>query len=344
MATSRANSPSVISHRATIIGMRKTGLGVMEIAREMGIDRHSVSRWVKRWEEEGNVETRPRSGRPKCTSHQDEQRILQEVARNSLQSAAEVTRNLQLTCSIRTTQRRLHESNIDCYKPAINEVLTQAHKETRLGFALQHLVMDADAWKTVIFSDEKVFSTVESSPRQCWRPRDSSYLPQNIAEIKKCGRRTVSFWGWMWGYGPGELVKIEGQLTGLKYIEILENVLLPTVRKMAIPEPLPFKYVQDNSSVHQCKVVKDWFKDHPEIEVIDWPTKGCDMNPIEHLWAIMTRDWSVGEIRNQASVEARAMEVWESIRRRENLCSSLVKSIPNRLNEVVVARGGWSSY
>lgn len=45
----------------------------------------------------------------------------------------------------------------------------------------------------------------------------------------------------MRAHGPGELVKIEGRFNGQQYIEILEEVLLPSVRAMAVPHPMTIK-------------------------------------------------------------------------------------------------------
>ena len=95
-----------------------------------------------------------------------------------------------------------------------------------------------------------------------------------------------------------EIVEIDGPLTGAKRVNILENNLLPTVRAMAVPESHTFKFVHDNSSIHGSRVVKNLIRQHPEIMEIEWPTKECDINPIENLWVIMTRDWKVGNDMN----------------------------------------------
>ena len=83
---------------------------------------------------------------------------------------------------------------------------------------------------------------------------------------------------------------------------------------------------------------------HPEIQAINWPAKECDLNPIENLWAIMLRDWDVGQQRTCDSIERRAIEVWKSIRSRENLHNNLVLSLPERLDEVIATGGGWTSH
>lgn len=341
---SKADSPAAMFMRGRIVGMHEAGASLKEICRVTGVDHKTARKWIRRWEEEGRpLKAMPRSGRPRCTERQDDDAILDAARRQPITTAVKITRDLELPCSATTTRRRLKEGGLHCYTPAKKEPLSQGHKETRLGFALEYLVKDLEFWQTCIFTDEKVFSSVETGQRHCWRPENTRYESENIAPKRMCGRKTVSFWGWMWAHGPGELVQIEGRFNGQQYIRILEDVLLPTVRAMAIPHHQPIRLVQDNSSIHKCKAVTEWLNQHPEIEVIDWPAKGCDLNPIEHLWAAMSQDWSVGDPRSVESVVATANDVWESMRRNE-LCAKLVASMPKRILRVIKAKGGWTKY
>lgn len=62
-------------------------------------------------------------------------------------------------------------------------------------------------------------------------------LPENIVETTRSGHVTAGVWGWISGFGVGELAEIDGRFTGGQYVEIMEEVLLPSVRAYAIPEP-----------------------------------------------------------------------------------------------------------
>lgn len=341
---SKADSKDAMFLRGQIIKMWELGASKLRIAEELGVCRSTVQKWIRRFEEEGKTEAKPRSGRPRCTTREEDGQILAMVANGPVVTAVKITRTLNLACDPQTVRNRLEEANKQCHVPAVKECLNTFHREARLGFALEYIQKDLEFWNTVIFTDEKVFSTVEAISRHCWREKGTRYAPENIIERKTSGRKTVSFWGWMWAQGPGELVKIEGRFDSRQYIEILEEVLLPSVRAMAIPPHMPITLVQDNSSIHKSKMVREWLDLHPDIIVIDWPPKGCDLNPIEHVWAAMSKDWMVGEPRNAAAVEETARRVWETFRWRPDFCQNLVASMPKRLNKVIDANGGWTGY
>lgn len=68
----RANKPRVILERGVIIGRYLAGQSLSEISRDMGMSRNTVKLWVRRYEEEGNVSTKSRSGRPRVTTPQQD--------------------------------------------------------------------------------------------------------------------------------------------------------------------------------------------------------------------------------------------------------------------------------
>lgn len=339
----RDNAPHVITERARIIGMLESGNTSREIARMTGLHVSTVNRWIRRWQEEGNVRTKPRSGRPRAVAHEHVIRILETIEENPMTDAVKLTRELQLPCHPRTTRRLLLKHGIKCCRPAVKEHLSVRNEEGRLGFALQYLAADEDYWNNVIFTDEKFFQSVAAGARHCWRLRNTRYDKKNIQEKARSGRVGVNFWAWMWANGPGELIRLDGRFRGEDYVRILEEVLLPSVRAV-LPHPQPIILVHDRSPIHMCMEVREWLHDHPEVVPLDWPAKGCDMNPIKNLWAIMVRDWDIGNEISCQNIERHAREVWESVRRRPNICRSLVASMPRRIGAVIDALGGWSKY
>jgi len=65
-------------------------------------------------------------------------------------------------------------------------------------------------------------------------------------------------------------------------MNILETILLPSVRRIYTEEDMPtFWLGQDNSAIHTVHIVKKWFIQHPEIEVLDWSFKSPNLNLIK---------------------------------------------------------------
>lgn len=81
----------------------------------------------------------------------------------------------------------------------------------RLTFAQQYVQYDVN-WQNVIFTDKKTFTSVAATARHCWRMPNTRYDDINICDRARNGRVSVSFHGWMWAAGPGELVTIKGHL------------------------------------------------------------------------------------------------------------------------------------
>lgn len=224
--------------------MKQAGMSASDIAREIGVTEPTVYKWCRRWEEERNLHDRPRSGAPKKTSELEDQRILAAVAGNPKTTAVEVRDQLHLDISPATVRRRLHKADIHHRTPAKKGKITEEHRLSRLEFAERYRDEDLQFWGRVIFSDEKCWSSSTHGRQHCWRPNGTRYDLPHIYEVARSGHITCNTWGWIHLYGAGELVDIEGRFTAEKYIEILEEVMLPTVRVMALPYPERITFMQ----------------------------------------------------------------------------------------------------
>ncbi|KAK4294105.1 hypothetical protein Pmani_033245 [Petrolisthes manimaculis] len=91
MATGRANSVEVIFDRGRIIGLWESGMPTREFALTTGVSQRSVQRWIKRFEEEGSLHTKPRSGRPRVTTPVNDARILDAIEHQPLTSTVHHT-------------------------------------------------------------------------------------------------------------------------------------------------------------------------------------------------------------------------------------------------------------
>ncbi|KAL7635961.1 UNVERIFIED_CONTAM: hypothetical protein RMT77_013779 [Armadillidium vulgare] len=103
-------------------------------------------------------------------------------------------------------------------------------------------------------------------------------------------------------------------------------------------------YVQDNSPVHTAKIVKQWFSEHEQIvELLKWPIKSCDLNPIENVWAAIVRHWIPEEERTREALNNHARRSWEMLRRK-HIIENCISSMPSQLQSAIDSQGGWTKY
>lgn len=80
------------------------------------------------------------------------------------------------------------------------------------------------------------------------------------------GRITAEVFGWIHASGVGKIADVgTGRFAGEKYVDILGEDLVPSVRAMVYPDPDTFYILHDNSPIHNSRIVRTWFSDHPEI-------------------------------------------------------------------------------
>lgn len=156
--------------RRVIIELHKNNILPIEISRKLNISRTTVFRWIKRFNEEENLQNQPRKGRPRCTTREQDEQIVAKVISQPITTAAKVNQELGLQISNVTVRRRLHNQGIHHRRPAIKPSLSQNHQEQRVAFALQYLPFESGFWDNVIWCDEKTFASDDHGILHCWRP------------------------------------------------------------------------------------------------------------------------------------------------------------------------------
>ena len=94
-------------------------------------------------------------------------------------------------------------------------------------------------------------------------------------------------WGCMTFYGCRLLMKINGKVNQALYKEILEVGLSSTICFYDM-DPRHIIFQQDNGPIHNAKSMKQWFKQQTFV-LLQWPTQSLNLNPIEHMWALVKR-------------------------------------------------------
>jgi len=239
--------------------------------------------------------------------------------------------------------------------------LSTAHANLRLEFALTFAERPAEFWEHVVFSDEKTFGYSTNIILQCvinnnishlrsyecgrvfvYRTNGTRFDPNHVQITDRSGRKTVPVWAWFSASGPGDFVRIHGKLTAEKYLAILGDTLLPSLH-IRFPG-IRVNFIQDKSPIHGANVVKNWFANTPNIELLPWPAKGADMNPIENVWGDMVKDSEFFRPRTDDEVFEKVLSIWEGYRGNHNYWRKLALSMINRLRLVIENEGNWTRY
>ena len=108
-------------------------------------------------------------------------------------------------------------------------LLKEAHVQSRLKFANEHLNDSKEDLENVMWSDEtKIELFGINSTRRVWRGTNAEYDPKNTIPTVKHGGGNVILWGCFSAKGTGRLHRIEGTMDGSMYRGILGVNLIPS--------------------------------------------------------------------------------------------------------------------
>ena len=172
-----------------------------------------------------------------------------------------------------------------------------------------------------------------------WRTTTEELDPKCTVPTVKHGGRSVKCWGCFSSYGVGNLIFIDGNMTGEMCRAILDNNLLQSVNKLGMGAQWIFQH--DNDPQHTAGIVTDWLNSN-EIQRVKWPSFSPDLYPIEHSWDEIERRMKKEQPKNEKDLKECLTRVWKGIE--ITVSKKLVDSIPNRLNEVICMKGYPTKY
>jgi len=323
--------------------VENANLSASEAGYRLGVPASTARRWVQQFRETGDVARRPGSGLIRVSSEAQDAELVYQAMENPFFNSTELRRVSHFPGCSRTVRNRLKDAGIRSRRAAVKERLTEENRLYRLAFAEGNLHRN---WENVIFSDEAVFSSANAGPVRVYRPRGTRYNPEYIFECMRSSRVSVACWGWICARGIGVLHRIHGHLDSTQYLHILQNTMVPSVREMYPAGELFFQH--DHSSVHMSRMVQEWLAQQEEVEVLDWPPRAADLNPIENMWAetkrVMSENWPDPPPTTRDALWNVVNDAWEEIAHSPRYANTLVRSLPRRCQAVVEAEGYWTSY
>ncbi|CAK9796240.1 Transposable element Tcb1 transposase [Anthophora quadrimaculata] len=327
-----------------IIKHFEEGKSYRNIGKVLNLSCASVQNIIRKYKTYKTVENRPRTGRPKKLSRRDVSLILKEVEKNPKISAPKLAGSIAAVSGKhvhpKTVQRALRDKGYRSRVPRRKPLISDKNRRLRLDFAKKYKDMDEDFWRRVLFTDESKFNIFGSDGRaKIWRKPGTALQRKNLIPTVKHGGGSVMVWGAIAAAGVGNLAFIDGILDRHLYKSILEKHLQPSVDSLGMGRDWIFQ--QDNDPKHTARLVKDWLLYYAPRQ-LGSPPQSPDLNPIEHVWELLTRKIDHTTVNSKESLKEALTKAWSEITISET--ENLVLSMPRRLRAVIEARGGPTKY
>ena len=142
--------------RQSILVLRNEGYSMREIAKKLKISYNAVYYSLHRTAQTGSNQNRKRSGRPRCTTEQEDKYIRVSSLRNrrltSPQLAASLNSTRKTPVSTSTVKRRLRDAGLLGRVAKKKTYLRLANKNKRLRWAKEHRHWTEEDWEKSVMN------------------------------------------------------------------------------------------------------------------------------------------------------------------------------------------------
>lgn len=277
------------------------------------ISKTVVRNTIKRFEETGSVKDRPRAGRPSALEDNQKLNILQSFTEDPKKSIREVAIHFDLNKN--SVHRVLTSNHFTPFKIQIKQELSEDDFDRRIEFTenmMNRAILDDQFLKRIVFSDEATFmlnGTVNRHNSRYWSDENPHWMFEGHTQHPK----KVNVWAGMIDsqiIGP---FLIEGNLTAEKYLEMLQNQIIPAIRNLVGNDFINIWFQHDGAPPHYGRVVRAflnytfpgrWIGRRGEVE---WPARSPDLSPLDFFF------WGYIKNRIYATKPADENELWQRI-------------------------------
>ena len=318
-------------------------------------------RWIKHYEEQGNVNDAFKAGRKRKLDGEllvhAQQLGAQKSTGTSRLVAARLNADYAISISPRTIRKNFSDEGLVWEGPKMKPMLTAAHKDRRLQWAAKHL-RNKTSFAGWMFTDSCIFTvnrTKGSAVVKCWYPRGKK--PAEAVAKASVGAHV---YGAVTKYGMTDLILVTGA-GGMKsrYIDPRTSKRRPGVcAEEVVDVVLPkliaggdelfdsdkrwagrWTYQLDNAPVHTAKITQAYLKANMDKRVADWPPNSPDLSWIENVWG-----WVGEKLQRRANTITSTDQLMKALQ--EELSTiplatfrNYVKGMKDRLQAVLEANG-----
>lgn len=285
------------------------------------ISKSTVVRTVQRFEETGSVKDRPKSGRPKvATSEENSLHVLQSFVEDPNISLRRVA--LAQDNSLGSASKIMKINKWHLYKIHLHQELSEDDFDKRIEFCETMMAMiddDPHLLNNIVFSDEATFELTGNVNRhnsRYWSDTNPHWMRQNQTQYPQ----KLNVWA---GIFNGQKVGpffIDGNLDGPKYEAMLRDEIVPAIQALTNNQMEETYYQQDGAAPHYSRSVRryldeifpgGWIGRRGSIE---WPARSPDLTPLDFfLWGYLKSKVYRTKPQNLEDLRARIIYEMENI-------------------------------
>lgn len=275
-----------VCERIRMILLSSKGYSVQQIADIFEYDVASVRVWIERFQAEGvkGLHDRPRHGRPPKAGVVAQQHIRQTVATQPSQLGylfglwtvvalcAHLATSLGLKLSSTTVRRILWKLEYRWRRP--RHVLPQDPAARTKMWWLCEALLKAPKETVILCLDE---CDVHLMPvlRSMWMLKGRGQQTEIPTPGLNCKRSMFGALEWDTGRWVYE---VRQRKRSVEFIAFMEKLMLSYPGKALM-------LVMDNATIHKSKVVMEWLREQPTVQLLYLPTySGHRENPVEKVW------------------------------------------------------------
>ena len=329
-----------------IIGLKKIGaLSNVQIGKNLGVSEKCVRTTWKNYLESGDVANKKRSGRPKKFSENEQNYVVRLARKNPRFSVLDISRSINeakdVSMSKMTISRILRKNNLKSYTALRKPLLTPLDRIKRRRWCRERLHWTDNDWAKVIFSDESNFEVFNRKSQVLVRRYASEKFEKRMCVPRlQGGGGSIGIWGCFSAKGTGVRYIYSGRMNQYIYVDVLEECLKPSVELLQ-NQVQDWKYQQDGATSHTAKTVKAYFAEN-DIDVMPWPARSPDLNPIENIWSYIDKKMSNYQITSLEHLRECLHEEWLKVP--VSMCENLINSMKRRVRACHDAKGGHFKY
>lgn len=360
--------------RLRIVMLHEEHRSYAQISKQLRIDRSTVRRWVRRYDQSGSVDLMPASGRPRYMVHAATERALELLLSKEAGGLRFVAKKIfsegltPVVVSPATVSRAVKAmaaakgDTLRCLRGRPPKLMTGPNREKRKRFATRHL---SNKWRDVMITDRCKFHFRYPGTRvqrSTWVLRSQKH---EHGAFKPNRPSCYNVYGGITMHGVTKLHPVTGttglktqytnmrgekskNITAAEYRDVVGQTLLKEGRRLFSAQGMSaWVLQQDGDPTHRAAqaVVDSWNEQRGQgtVSILPgWPGNSPDLSPIENVWAWVDAQVAAKGCQNFQEFCHEIDQTFQNIPK--EMLQNLFASIPRRLQKCIENDGhktGW---